>query len=364
MSGMFWALLGFAVLAHRIEATTSMFFNLTVPPNYSNNGDNGTVNLGVQFTTKVNGTITAVMFFANTTAPRHQICVLYAAVGGAELARATFPNETESSAEKWLTCTFDSPVPVIAGQDYVANVWTNRYEYSSPWFRGDITSGDLVIRGSSTNGRFTNSATPMKPTTLFNANYWIDVRFETPSEPLTLPPPPPTTILIGQQSTAATVPTMGNVELTSSFPMATTAGQQSTGAVLNMDSTNQSSLPTSASFGAQIGTRSESESDTGMWIGVGIGVCVLVSLLLLLAFWVARRRRQSKTNTQTKTSFPASMHNPEDYVSVGEYASAREFDSETNPQANVYGPMTSVAVTYDQSMMSETQVIYDQTLGQ
>ncbi len=96
---------------------------------------------------------------------------------GTRLAQVTFTGETSSG---WQTATLSTPVPVSAGQQYVASYLapTGHYSYTSGFFGPAWTSGDLTAPAAA-NGRYLYGAAGGFPTYSWGgANYFVDVVFE------------------------------------------------------------------------------------------------------------------------------------------------------------------------------------------
>ena len=150
-------------------------------PQVSNANDSSAVNLGMQFTTTVNGTITGVRFYKDAGNIGTHVGSLWTA-GGTLLAQGTFTNETTSG---WQTLVFSSPVAVTAGTTYVVSYFApdGGYSYTAQGFATAITNGPLIAPASSGvtpgNGLYGYSASATFPSHSYNAgNYSVDVLFE------------------------------------------------------------------------------------------------------------------------------------------------------------------------------------------
>jgi len=114
------------------------------------------------------------------------------------LATASFSNETSAG---WQVVNFASPVPVTAGQRYVASYFAPRGCYASAggFFTTAYTRGDLTVP---VNGGVYTYGTSRFPASTYNAtNYYVDLTFR----PETIAPPPPDTrapVLSGVVATA------------------------------------------------------------------------------------------------------------------------------------------------------------------
>jgi len=160
----------------------SAWTSSTVPSNPAENDPNA-VELGVKFTSDVDGAISGVRFYKGGTNTGTHVGHLWTSAG-ALLATATFSNET---ATGWQQVNFSTPVPVTAGTVYVASYYAPNGNYAatnSPEFG---TSGvdapplHLLKSGvSGPNGVYLYGVGGGFPANSFNAtNYWVDVVFST-----------------------------------------------------------------------------------------------------------------------------------------------------------------------------------------
>ena len=99
---------------------------------------------------------------------------------GALLASATFTGETASG---WQQVNLAQPVPITAGQTYVASYHTSVGHYSADenYFAASRVSGPLTALASATsggNGVYAYGPGGVFPTGSYAAsNYWVDVVF-------------------------------------------------------------------------------------------------------------------------------------------------------------------------------------------
>ena len=189
----------------------------TTPPD----SDPNAVELGVRFTTSINGFITGVRFYKGTGNTGTHVGNLWSA-GGALLARATFSAETASG---WQQVNFASPVPVTANTVYVASYYApnGRYAADPNFFAtSGVSNGpvNLLSNGATGgNGVYNYSGTTTFPSSTFNAtNYWVDVVF---SDTGTTPPDttPPTVSSVSPAAGATGVATSTAVSATFSEAM-------------------------------------------------------------------------------------------------------------------------------------------------
>ena len=157
----------------------SLFSAATVPTTVSTN-DSGSYELGVQFTSSVNGTVTAVKFYKGAGNGGTHPGSLWSSTG-TRLATGTFSAET---ATGWQTLTFATPVPITAGTTYVASYTDPQGFYSSDsgyFEQGAAVSSPLTAPSSASLGNGVYSVGPGFPTNTFRGgNYWVDVVVTTP----------------------------------------------------------------------------------------------------------------------------------------------------------------------------------------
>ena len=140
------------------------------------------IEVGVQFTSDVNGSISGIRFYKGVRNAGTHIGNLWSSTGTL-LATATFTNETVSG---WQQVTFASPIPVSAGTTYVASYFTpvGYYAADSGYF-GSVGWNNqplhALANGVSGNGVYAYASSSTFPTSSFKAtNYWVDVVFTIP----------------------------------------------------------------------------------------------------------------------------------------------------------------------------------------
>ncbi|WP_179956692.1 DUF4082 domain-containing protein [Amycolatopsis anabasis] len=153
----------------------SLFSAATVPT-VTSADDAGNYELGVRFTTSANGSVTGVKFYKGAGNTGTHTGSLWTA-GGQLLATGTFTGET---ATGWQTLTFATPVPVTAGQSYVASYTApnGRYAADGGYFqRTAVTSAPLSAPATApgtANGVY--KVGPGFPASTYQGgNYWVDV---------------------------------------------------------------------------------------------------------------------------------------------------------------------------------------------
>ncbi len=82
-------------------------------------GDHSSTEVGVKFSSEVNGSVTGIRFYKAAANTGTHIGSLWSSTGTL-LASATFTNETASG---WQQVTFSEPVAITAGTTYVAGYW-------------------------------------------------------------------------------------------------------------------------------------------------------------------------------------------------------------------------------------------------
>ncbi|MGH2975980.1 MAG: DUF4082 domain-containing protein, partial [Solirubrobacterales bacterium] len=157
-------------------SNTTIFGQAT--PGTVDDGDGGSVELGVKFRSDVAGQITGVRFYKSAANTGTHVGSLWSSTGTL-LAQATFGGETASG---WQQVTFPSPVAIQAETTYVAGYLapSGHYSVNGPNLANGVDSPPLHALADSTsaNGVFAYGAAAAFPTSTFNAsNYWVDVVF-------------------------------------------------------------------------------------------------------------------------------------------------------------------------------------------
>lgn len=164
--------------------------------------DPSSVELGMKFIPAVNGRVLGVRFYKVATNVGLHSGTLWSS-GGVELATVTLAGET---AEGWQTALFSQPVPVTAGQTYIASYHSEGFYGANDFgFYSDVIRGPLKAPSSGVSGG--NGVYELGPrafpTRTFNAtNYWVDVLFEQPS----VTPTPPDAVSDGPFLTLKNTP--------------------------------------------------------------------------------------------------------------------------------------------------------------
>ncbi|MGY4468061.1 VCBS repeat-containing protein [Bradyrhizobium sp. LB9.1b] len=134
-------------------------FSTSDTPAILSNSDTSQVNLGMQFTSSVAGTITGIKYYKSANDPGTHTGSLWSSTGTL-LASATFANEGSSG---WQTVTFSNPVSIAAGIPYVASFHSNgHYASSTSYFTTARTSGPLTAPAN-INGVYTYGTSNLFP---------------------------------------------------------------------------------------------------------------------------------------------------------------------------------------------------------
>ncbi|SDT55621.1 DUF4082 domain-containing protein [Actinoplanes derwentensis] len=165
---------------------------LNALPQNASSGDGSEVNLGVKFSPAVDGEVIGVRYYQGPGNTGAHIGTLYKA-NGEELAKATFGAGTGSG---WQKVFFAEPVPVTAGQTYVASYWASNgnYSYNPGFFNEAYTTSDRYLTApAGANGLYKYGADDFPTADWNSTNYWVDPLFVTdePAPPLPTQPDPP-----------------------------------------------------------------------------------------------------------------------------------------------------------------------------
>jgi hypothetical protein len=146
-------------------------------PTVADNGPDSPVELGVKFTSSVNGAITGVRFYKSGNNTGTHIGNLWDSQGN-NLASATFTNETASG---WQQVTFSSAVNITANTIYVASYHTNVGHYSADqnYFATSVSSPPLQFLAGPKNGVYGYGTSAFPGNSYNSTNYWVDVVFST-----------------------------------------------------------------------------------------------------------------------------------------------------------------------------------------
>ncbi|CCH31426.1 DUF4082 domain-containing protein [Actinosynnema sp. NPDC047251] len=131
-------------------------------------------NVGIRFAPTVDGTVTGVKFHKTGWNPGPHTGSLWA-VDGTRLATGTF---TEETATGWQTLTFETPVPVTAGTDYVASYTPGAHpSRSRTYFDGyRVDSPPLTTPATGPTSYYADD-NGMPTISAGTTNFWLDVVF-------------------------------------------------------------------------------------------------------------------------------------------------------------------------------------------
>ncbi|MGT2463871.1 DUF4082 domain-containing protein [Sinomonas atrocyanea] len=156
-------------------------FSASSTPATPNVNDPNAVELGMQFTSDVAGSVTAIKFYKGSQNSGTHVGHLWSA-GGTLLASVTFSGE---SAGGWQTATLSNPVAISANTTYVVSYYAPNGYYSatSSYFTSAADAPPLhglQSTASHLNGVYSYGSSGF-PTSSYNAaNYWVDLVFTTP----------------------------------------------------------------------------------------------------------------------------------------------------------------------------------------
>ena len=174
---------GSTTLTVQVQATLSetTIWPTSETPTTAADPDTSSVEVGVKFSSSVDGFITGIRFYKSTTNTGTHIGSLWNSSGNLQ-AQATFTNETASG---WQQVNFASPVAIRANTIYVASYHApnGRYSVNEGYFAStSVTNGPLyALRDgeSGGNGVYRYGPVGFPSSTYHSSNYWVDVVFTT-----------------------------------------------------------------------------------------------------------------------------------------------------------------------------------------
>src|SRR5262249_58946176 len=113
-------------LSITVSALSATIWPSNPVPSVVDGGDPGAVELGVKFSSDVNGFVTGLRFYKSAGNTGTHVGNLWSSTG-TNLATANFTGETASG---WQHVTFTSPVAIVAGTVYVASYFAPNGHYS------------------------------------------------------------------------------------------------------------------------------------------------------------------------------------------------------------------------------------------
>ena len=161
----------------------SSLFLTSNGPSIANDPDPQSIELGVKFTSSVQGNVTGLRFYKNPidiglpSLPAHTAHLWSSS--GTLLASATFANETVSG---WQQVNLSAPVAITANTTYIVSYHSNGdYSSNANFFATSQVNGTLTAPSSAAsggNGVYNYSSAASFPSNTYNAeNYWVDVVF-------------------------------------------------------------------------------------------------------------------------------------------------------------------------------------------
>ncbi|WP_188510998.1 DUF4082 domain-containing protein [Conyzicola nivalis] len=167
-------------------------FSDATTPQLITDPDSNAVELGVTFSSDVDITVTGIRFYKGPENTGEHVGSLWDSSRNL-LSRVTFADETESG---WQEASFDTPVPVDAGETLVAaySAPDGLYSADTQGFDAPITDGTVTFPEGA--GVYTYREGRFPSRNFENSNYYVDVVYTTdpvpPVDPTT-PPVDPTT---------------------------------------------------------------------------------------------------------------------------------------------------------------------------
>lgn len=137
----------------------------------------GEVEVGVRFTTEIDGVIEGLRFYKHPSNSGTHIGSLWTDTG-TELRSATFAGESSCG---WQTQLFALPVPVQAGTVYVASYHTTS-GYAVDRFQFPVWAPPLRAESVS-NGRYIYGPRAFPVNSVESSNYWVDIVFRSVAVP-------------------------------------------------------------------------------------------------------------------------------------------------------------------------------------
>jgi LPXTG-motif cell wall-anchored protein len=165
--------------AHADPAPVS-FFTDSATPAVANWDDANAVEVGVKFSSDVNGTVSALRFYKGDKNTGTHTGSIWTAEG-VLLGTATF---TDESASGWQKVTFEEAVEITKDTTYVASYHTSVGSYSvtvDQFEEGGLTSGPLHIPAN--GGAFKYGTDSAFPGQAAPHNYWVDIVFHQEKQP-------------------------------------------------------------------------------------------------------------------------------------------------------------------------------------
>jgi hypothetical protein len=154
------------------EADAATLFGRQAPKAVTDS-DTKAVELGVRFTSTVDGSVTALRFYKGRQDTGRHVASLWSG-DGRRLARVPVAQESSSG---WQTVPLAAPVAIEAGRTYVASYLAPRGRYSAlnGFFDRPYSRGPLTVEAG--GGVYTYSPGEFPQQSWRNSNYFVDVEF-------------------------------------------------------------------------------------------------------------------------------------------------------------------------------------------
>ena len=161
--------------------TYSLWPEATVPSDPHN--PDSEVEVGVRFVPEADGLIDGLRFYKHPSNNGAHTGTLWTGAG-AELASAAFVSETSCG---WQTQRFPTPIPVVAGNEYVMSYHTTTgYAVDRSNVRAQFPVWSPPLRaptGGVGNGVYTYGPRAFPTSSFAGSNYWVDVLYRTSAVP-------------------------------------------------------------------------------------------------------------------------------------------------------------------------------------
>lgn len=197
-----------AAVANLMDAPASSVsvFGTAASPRSAAASESASVTLGLRFTPKVAGALTAIRFYRHAETKGPHTGNLWDARGNL-LATIRFPR---SSVVGWHTAELSKPVQLQAGREYLASYRApqGRYAADVGFFERGLDRPHLTVPQGA--GVYSYATNTMPRNNYRNTNYYVDVEFipagsSKTSKPISAPEPTPTSPSAGASGPGWTV---------------------------------------------------------------------------------------------------------------------------------------------------------------
>ena len=199
-------LLGLAQSLGSSPTTAVGLFPDGTTPQVATNPDQVPVELGVRFSSTVDGTVTGVRFYKGSRNNGTHVGSLWTG-SGTRLGRTTFTDETKSG---WQAATFSTPIRITKGRTYVASYLapSGHYAADAGGFDSPVSNGPLTAPAGGGLYLYGTGGFPVHQ--YLNSNYYVDVMFQpTGKAPAQTPARPSTQATASPPAPAPSPPTPG-----------------------------------------------------------------------------------------------------------------------------------------------------------